>query len=116
MTNVGTTRCARSSTQVTLDYWVGRRLFRHDACGIQLFNTVTGWTDVSATGPGAIGSFNNNLARDRADGLHGDRHLQVDAATSAAPEPGAWALMIGGLAMIGAMLRLGRRRTVMAVA
>jgi hypothetical protein len=42
--------------------------------------------------------------------------LQVDAATSAAPEPGAWALMIGGLAMIGAMLRLGRRRTVMAVA
>jgi hypothetical protein len=78
---------------------------------------VTGWTDVSATGPGAIGSFNNitSLVIAPTDYTEID-NLQIDAATSAAPEPAAWALMIGGLAMIGAMLRLGRRRTVIAVA
>ncbi len=38
------------------------------------------------------------------------------SAVSAAPEPSTWALMIAGVAMIGGMLRFGRRRASIATA
>ena len=47
---------------------------------------------------------------DHYNGFGDDVRLTV--AVSAAPEPGTWALMFGGLAMIGGMLRLGRKRQV----
>ena len=47
-----------------------------------------------------------------ADGFtDGEGKLTIaDTAVSAAPEPGAWALMFVGVVMLGAMLRFGRRR------
>ena len=41
---------------------------------------------------------------------HYDFDLSAVSAVPAAPEPGTWALMSAGVAMLGAMLRFGRRR------
>ena len=44
------------------------------------------------------------------DGAEFDTLRVISASTiSAAPEPGTWILMFGGMAMLGAMLRFGRR-------
>ena len=42
--------------------------------------------------------------------------LDVEEAVSDAPEPTTWALLIGGVALIGGMLRFQRRRTFSSVA
>jgi hypothetical protein len=36
------------------------------------------------------------------------------AATSAVPEPATWAMMIGGFAMVGAGMRMRRRKAALA--
>ena len=60
--------------------------------------TLNGFTFANSdTGELAFGSFNPT---------------SVDVTvTSAAPEPGVWALMIAGLGLVGAALRFGRRRS-----
>lgn len=42
-------------------------------------------------------------------GIDGTRNASPDA-ISATPEPGAWALMFAGVAMLGMVLRFGRRQ------
>ena len=64
--------------------------------GTQVLDVVGGFNG----GAGASGSYDGTVA----------------FTVSAAPEPSVWALMIAGVAMIGGMLRLGRRRGSMASA
>jgi hypothetical protein len=45
-------------------------------------------------------------------GYYGDNSGSFSVAVSAVPEPGVWAMMIMGLALMGSALRLGRKRGV----
>ena len=92
------------------------------------FTTVTGSQAYTKTAPSSPTSANDFMFSDSTtlkgqyirylvgatQGANpGLEDISFDASggeVSAAPEPGVWALMFAGVAMIGAMLRLGRRQ------
>jgi len=59
--------------------------------------------------PTSVATANNPCCGANVYGLN-ELRLSGNAAVSAAPEPGTWALMFGGLAMIGGMLRIANAR------
>jgi len=68
--------------------------------------TVAPGDEIQARDLQAFGYGGNNAGG-------GNRFGSVEVpSVSAAPEPGTWALMFAGVAMIGGMLRLGRKRQV----
>lgn len=100
---------------------------------VTVFDTVTfyssaafggfsnNFTTTFEQGPQAFGgstsapTFQNATYLYDTDQPNGGESLQVTDISapppvSAAPEPGTWALMFAGVALLGAMLRFGRRR------
>ena len=62
-------------------------------------------------GLGGYGELKQNADGSATSSNIGGTFTVGPAAVSAAPEPGVWALMFGGIAMMGAMMRFGRRRS-----
>jgi hypothetical protein len=82
------------------------------SCAAPYFDTAAPWCD---DGDGLLGAWNGSVlgANYAGDGNFFDEQLYVRAAV---PEPGEWALLMAGLAMVGAGLRLSRKSASAALA
>lgn len=65
-------------------------------------------------GQGYAGSFDRNSLKLSDGGKLLGTQVQAPAAVGPVPEPASWALMIGGLGLVGAALRTGRKTRVTA--
>lgn len=72
--------------------------------GVLSFQNIREWTDVSASAPGAVGSFSDidQLVIHPTDYTLID-DLQLTSQVTAVPEPSTWAMLIAGFAGIGLM-------------
>jgi hypothetical protein len=89
-------------------------------CGLTVANNVVQLLNASPSTGGLLGEFSpglnvvgiNSFTGSNVQPLSGGITTSVFAVAAAVPEPGAWALMLGGFGLAGASLR--RRRRLMA--
>lgn len=101
---LGPTQAAANGGQKTLQQWIdanaGHTL---GVYGIEV-GVGSGWT-------GSFSGAVDNVTADFSNGPQVSANFEVaTAAVSAAPEPGAWVLMLGGVGMLGAMMRIVKAR------